>query len=150
MADGLYDYRDLVRAYLDRQEHHDTSDQVRAYYDRRFNVLADFYGAHLEDEEVGSDGEKQILLWFFRKAAENHPHGNNPFSGLMEAPDEICRLYQRYGDQFSRLRTDLRPGIFEMLCDLFRAIYWEKGGTVTSYELRKLGLDDSELPPAST
>ncbi len=148
MPKRTYDYRDLVRIYIKKKRFENAAPGLRDYYAELYNILRRFFGADLdqladpEDRRTDSPGYGHL----FERCLESCLGVYSPFGGYLEAPREICDLYEGHGKKMNNLVDQYKDACFDLMCEIYVLVYGKTDKKITSGELCKRGFDDSEEP----
>jgi hypothetical protein len=71
----------------------------------------------------------------------------SPFDGMMEAPDNIIKLYHNHSENFSHLDHLFQETHYKLQCDLNVMMNFDVKKVITSKYLLKYGFDDSQEVP---
>jgi len=148
MYEKTYDYRDLIRTFIQKKRYEKAAPELRDYYDELYSVLSSFFGTDLDQmeqtEELKPDSPGYGRL--FERCLESYLDASSPFGGYLEAPREICDLYQAHGKKLKDLVEKYQDACFNLMCEIYVLVYGVTDKKITSDDLRKLGFDDSEEP----
>jgi hypothetical protein len=143
MINNRYTYQDLIKAYLAARRRKNEDPDFKDFNAELYRHLSEFFNVDFDKNPDESDWICKILREMFLSAAAYYRNVSNPFSGMMEAPDEIVELYQLYGPPLKDIGDQTKVLYFDFLCDLYRRIYGETKRSITSRMLKRRGFNDA-------
>jgi hypothetical protein len=148
MTKETYGYKEFIEAFILKERYKDAAPELRDYHAGLYDHLRDFFGADLDRLVSTKDWtrERHGLDLLFRRTLEGYLGISSPFGGFLEAPREICDLYESYGGRIDVAVDSYQEACLDLMCEIYRLIFGATDKHITSVELRKLGFDDSEEP----
>jgi hypothetical protein len=157
--EGVYDYRKLVKIYIETQREHHPNLDFKQYYAGLLASLEQFFDVALSSPPSkpppGSPPAGLALWMLFRATVRSYLRLTTPFSGFLEA-GLIIRMIEQLGPQgetIFRLDNNIveltkksEETHLQLLYELFTAIYGKRDLVVTSQDLKAKGFDDSKEP----
>lgn len=163
-AAPTYDYSALIRAFAAWLPYRDASDsEERRYFENRWRAHSKAFGISLSlDEPHGVRIREKVqcpeaYLSLIERATRSYGQAcgqpNDCFSGITEAPEAFCRLYQRYSPRIwkadrNRLNAEekLRTVLLATCCDAVKILYGRQKKPVTVTDLKACGIDAVPCP----
>jgi len=148
MTKETYGYREFIKAFILKERYKDAASELRDYHSGLYTHLKDFFGADL-DSLVSSENRNQEhngLDWLFRLTLGCYLSISSPFGGFLEAPREICDLFESHGGKIDAAVNGYQKVCFDLMCEIYKIIFGPTDKRMTSDELRKLGFNDRDEP----
>ncbi|MEQ2007018.1 MAG: hypothetical protein ABMA26_09470 [Limisphaerales bacterium] len=157
-------YSNLIQAYADWLPHRDAGDsEERRYFENRWRAYSKAFGISLSLDEPDAVRVRtkvqspKAYLSLIERAARSYGQtsrqSNDCFSGVLEAPEAFCRLYERYALRIqkadrNRLKAEekLRTVLMATCCDAVKILYGRQKKPVTVTDLKACGIDAVPCP----
>lgn len=163
-AAPTYDYSALIRAFADWLPYRAANDsEERRYFESRWRAHSKAFGISLSlDEPDAVRVRKKVqcpeaYLSLIERATRSYGQAcgqsNDCFSGITEAPEAFCRLYERYALRLrkadrNRLQAEekLRTVLLATCCDAVKILYGRQKKPVTDTDLKACGINAVPCP----
>lgn len=139
--------KDLLQAWLEVRNGKNADTPEARHHRKVYSALSQAF--HIDLQHLPADGperakkfDQEILHHFFEMVAQNRAACSSPFAGLMEAPDDICRLYQSYGEPFRLIQKQSHTLHDKLLLELMEKIW----GITESQKVTQATLDACGYP----
>lgn len=142
----VYDYKDLVMAYIDANRRGYLHEDFKTYFQSRLPKLEEAFDIYFKD------AKKSLMMYFFSIVRS---YNSIDYPGMMEMGGVFSALSRagNRGREVEKLQIDVfhkleeaRNMLLEMMYALFIVMFGETDKTVTSEDLLKLGFDESKEP----
>lgn len=146
-----YDYKALIKAYLDANRTSYIHEDFKKYYAGLFETLQKAFGLDFKDHSKNRDA----LVMLFWSTVSSYENIRSPWSNYLEGGLIIRKLEQAgeggeivltLSKKIEELHKKSKKAHWEMLDSLFQLIFGRVSKVVTSKELLELGFDDSKEP----
>ena len=147
-SEEKYNRTALLGAWLENQKMRHAHADLRDYYRRAATAYCRAFKVDLDhlapDHNVFPDDPLNDL---FRDTVRARQACHSPFSSYLEAPREICELYQRHGEPINAALEAVIRQYDELLLDLLEKIFGiTSSDFVTQDDLHRCGFPVESAP----